>query len=280
MNTENARQIAEWNGAAGESWRTNAERFDRMLRPFINALLIASDIKPGEKVLEIGCGAGALAIEIADRMAQVTAVDVSENLLSLARRRQKEAGASIEFLIGDASLMQFEPNYDLLISHLGVMFFDEPVAAFANMRKALKPNGRLACLTWRGTSENEAASMPELASAPDIIAPARSPEAPGPFSFADSARVKRILMQAGFKEINIAPFDAILRFGEGDDKDGALEDAIVMAYQIGPLRRLLINCAPSVKAAVHHRLRELFATRLQQNCVELAGAAWVITALA
>ena len=151
----------------------------RMLKPFSDALLATAKLQKGEKVLEIGCGAGGLAIEMASRRAKVTAVDVSNSLLQLARVREAQAMLSIDFQLGDASHTAFTPDFDLLISHLGVMFFDDPAAAFANMRTALKPDGRLAMLTWRSTAENEAAALAEAALAPDLTAPPRPPNTPG-----------------------------------------------------------------------------------------------------
>lgn len=278
MTNANTRQIAEWNGAAGDSWWANYQRFDRMLRPFSDALMVAAHVQAGEKVLEIGCGAGTLAIEMARTSADVTAVDVSQGLIDLARNRQKDAGLSIDFHLGDASHMAFSPEFDLLFSHLGVMFFDDPAAAFANMRGALKAEGRLACLAWRSTGENEAAALPEAALAPDLTAPVRPPEAPGPFSFGDRDRIQRILTEAGFKEIAIEPFDAVLLFGEGEDRDAALDDALDMAYHIGPLRRWLVDADEAVKARVHQRLRQLFTSHITPKGVELKGAAWIITA--
>lgn len=278
MTNLNARQITEWNGGAGESWRTNAERFDRMLRPFSDALLAAARIQYDEKVLEVGCGAGGLAIEMAKLGAKVTAVDVSENLIDLALTRQSKAAVAVDFRLGDVSQMDFAPDFDLLLSHLGVMFFDAPVMAFANMRKALRPSGRLACLAWRNLSENQAASLPEKALAPDLAPPPPPIDAPGPFSFGDATRVQRILKEAGFTDIIMTPFDANLLFGEGEDHDAALEDALDMAYHIGPLRRWLADSSQSVKIAVQDRLRKLFFAHLTNKGVEVSGAAWIITA--
>ena len=276
----NTRQIHEWNGAAGDSWSLNQDRFDRMLKPFSDALQAAAKVKPGEKVLEIGCGAGGLAIEMATHGATVMAVDVSNSLLGLARTRATQARLSIEFQLDDASHATFTSDFDLLTSHLGVMFFDDPAAAFANMRTALKPDGRLAMLTWRGTAENEAAALAEAALAPDLTAPARPPDAPGPFSFGHRNRVHDILARGGFRDIAIEPFDAPMLFGEGDDAKAALDDAMNMAYHIGPLRRWLDGQSELVTIGVQQRLRKLFSYHVTPKGVELKGAAWVITAKA
>ena len=276
----NTRQIKEWNGSAGDSWFMNADRFDRMLKPFSDALLAAADVQRGEKVLEIGCGAGGLAIELARRRAKVTALDVSNSLLQRARLREMEALVSIDFREEDASHTVFTPDFDLLISHLGVMCFDDPAAAFANMRTALKPDGRLAMLAWRSMAENEVTVLTEAALAPDLTAPVRPPDAPGPFSFGDRDRVHGILSRAGFSDIAIEPFDATMLFGEGEDGKTALDDAMEMAYHIGPLRRFLDGQSELSTIGVHQRLRKLFSYHVTPKGVELKGAAWVITAKA
>jgi len=270
----NTRQIAEWNGAAGASWASHQARFDRMLKPFSDALLERARIRPAERVLEIGCGAGGLALQMAGRGAEVVAVDVSQGLLDLARVRAPE----IDFRLGDASHMAFTPDFDLLISHLGVMFFDAPVAAFANLRTALKPEGRLAMLAWRSAAENDVAALCEAALAPDLVAPVRPPDAPGPFSFGDRDRLHGLLAEAGFTDIAIDPFDALMLFGEGADRESALDDALVMAQHIGPLRRWLDGVEGWRSGAILHRLRTRFSDCLTPRGVELEGAAWLIAA--
>jgi len=270
----NTRQIAEWNGPAGNSWRSHQARFDRMLKPFSDALLAAADIRPGEQVLEIGCGAGSLALDLAGRGAKVVAVDVSQGLLDLARTR----APAVDFRLGDASHMAFGPDFDLLISHLGVMFFDDPAAAFANLRMALNSKGRLAMLTWRSAAENEVVTVCEAALAPNLVAPVRPPDAPGPFSFGDRDRVHGILAKAGFTDIAIVPFDSAMLFGEGETGDLALDDALVMAQHIGPLRRWLDGVEGATADVILERLRVLFIDHLTSRGVELKGAAWVITA--
>ncbi len=274
----NTRQIYEWNGAAGDSWSANHLAFERMLTPFSDALLEAANIRRGERVLEIGCGAGGLAISMAKRGARVTAVDVSETLFNLARFREIEAGVSVDFRLGDASHAAFAPDYDLLTSHLGVMFFDDPVAAFANMCTALKPDGRLAMLTWRGMAENDLPKLAEAALAPDLAAPIRPAGAPGPFSFGDRDRVFDILTQAGFRDIAVTPFDAAMVFGEGEDGGSALDDAMGRAFHIGPLSRWLEGQSELIVSGVCQRLRKLLSYHVTPRGVELKGAAWIITA--
>ncbi len=274
MTNANTRQINEWNGAAGHSWTRHQARFDRMLKPFSDALLTAADIRPGEHILEIGCGAGGLAMGMAGRGGEVVAVDVSQTLLDLARSR----APAVDFRLGDASHMAFTPDFDLLISHLGVMFFDHPAAAFANLRKALKPDGRLVMLAWRSAAENEVVTLCEAALAPDLVAPIRPPDAPGPFSFGDRDRVLGILAQAGFTDIAIAPFDATMLFGEGADEAAAIDDALVMAQHIGPLRRWLDGVDEGTANAILERLRISFAGHITSRGVSLKGAAWILTA--
>src|SRR6185436_20928056 len=130
--------------------------------------------------------------------------------------------------------------FDILFSRFGVMFFDDPTAAFAHMRRALKPGGRVAFVCWRGAAENDWMRLP-MGAIKGIVPPmaAPDPEAPGPFSFGDRGRVTRILTAAGFTDIAIAPFNASVAFGAGATRDAAIDAAVEMAIEVGPPAREL-----------------------------------------
>lgn len=273
----NQRQITEWNGRAGDSWTIHQARFDRMLAPFGDALLQAVGLKRGEAVLDIGCGAGATALALARQGARVTGVDVSQSLIDRAKALAFEAELPASFIVADASTYGFEASFDVVVSRLGVMFFDDPSAAFANLHSALKPDGRLACLTWRGAADNEAAAL-VAAAAPPVVVPPRDPSAPGPFSFGDRDRVRGYLETAGFRDIAIEPFDHPMLFGEGETNAQALDDAMDMAFHIGPLRRVIDGVSDMEEIGICQRLRKLMSYRLTPRGVELKAGAWIITA--
>ena len=169
--------------------------------------------QPGERVLDIGCGPGTTVLELAKRVSlggHVLGADVSEP--SVARARERIAAAGLrhaEVIVADASVHPFPPDsFDLTFSRFGIMFFSDPVAAFANVRRAMKPGGRLALAVFRPGSEKLWPNAP-LEAVRDLLPPipAPGPEEPGPLSWADPARVHRILGGAGFSEVSLTPLD-------------------------------------------------------------------------
>jgi SAM-dependent methyltransferase len=147
--TANEDQIKFWNETAGQNWTVLQERMDANLAAIGDAVLAFANAKPGEVVLDVGCGTGATSLALARAGAKVTGLDISRPMLDLARSRAIQAGLDISFIEADASAHAFQPEFDLVFSRFGVMFFDDPVGAFANLHKALKPGGRLAFVCWR-----------------------------------------------------------------------------------------------------------------------------------
>src|SRR5690348_10762670 len=183
-----------------------------MLAVFGQAAIDAAAPMTGERVLDVGCGAGASSLALAARVGpggQVLGVDISEPLISRARALAPP-DTPVLFQVADASSVALpEGAFDILFSRFGVMFFDAPTAAFTHMRRALRPGGRVAFVCWRGAAENDWVRLP-MGALKGIVPPSAppDPEAPGPFSFGDRARVAHILTAAGFTDIAIAPFDA------------------------------------------------------------------------
>ncbi|PVM90878.1 SAM-dependent methyltransferase [Caulobacter radicis] len=282
MTERNVNQISDWNGRTGERWVANQARLDRMLQDYGQAAIAAAAPAAGEQVLDIGCGAGAGSLEIAALVGPsgaVLGVDVSEPLVARARELAAET-ANVRFQVADASraLLPVE-QFDLLFSRFGVMFFDEPAQAFAHMRRALKPGGRLAFVCWRGAGENDWVRLPMKAIAPIVGAPAPPPpEAPGPFSFGDRARVERILGEAGFADVAFTAIDHPITFGEGETRQAAIEDAVDLAFQVGPLTRALADQPEAVRAQAIPPVREAFAAKAVGEAVVIEGAGWVVTA--
>ena len=282
MTERNVHQIADWNGRTGERWVANQARLDRMLKAYGRAAVEAAAPAAGEQVLDIGCGAGAGSLEIAALVGPtgaVLGVDVSEPLVERARELAAET-ANARFQVADASraLLPVE-DFDLLFSRFGVMFFDDPAGAFAHMRRALKPGGRLAFVCWRGAGENDWVRLPMKAIAPIVGAPAPpSPEAPGPFSFGDRARVERILGEAGFVDVAFTAVDHPITFGEGETRQAAIEDAVDLAFQVGPLTRALADQSDAVRQQAIPLVREAFAAKAVGEAVVIEGAGWVVTA--
>ena len=202
MSTQNAQQIEYWNGVVGEHWARLQEDIDRNLGRITQAFIPFAAARPGMRVLDIGCGCGTTSLTFARQVqpgGSVTGIDMSVPMLAVARSRAQAAGADIAFVEADASTYGFQPMFDLAASRFGVMFFADPVAAFANIRKSLAPGGRLAFVCWRSVPENGWAFTP-ITAARALLPPQETPDphAPGPFAFADGKRWKKFLQAPGF----------------------------------------------------------------------------------
>jgi SAM-dependent methyltransferase len=273
----NDEQIAAWNGAQGAAWVAMQARMDLQLQGLGRAALDALAPRPGERVLDIGCGAGATTLELAERVGDrgdVLGVDVSEALLALARDRAAAARARwARFAAADAQVHAFETGRDAAFSRFGVMFFADPQAAFTNLARALRSGGRLAFVCWRRPDENPVMTEPLMAAVAAGL-PAPPPvlaDAPGPFAFADRDRVAAILAAAGFERVAIAAHDAPIG---GSDLDGSLE----LALHIGPLARVLRE-HPERAVAVTPVVRAALARFIVDGVVQAPSATWIVTAV-
>lgn len=277
----NAPQIDDWNGATGARWVDNQERLDRILAPYGDAALAAAAAKPGEAVLDIGCGAGVTTLALAASVqpgGRIAGVDISEPLIVRARERAAAAALPIDFRLEDAGRAALPAAaFDLLFSRFGVMFFDAPTEAFRHMRATLKPGGRLAFVCWRSAAENDWAKLPIAALRGIVPIPESNPEAPGPYAFGNRAGLQGILEDAGFIDIEIQPFDAPLIYGIGADREAALDDALDYMTQIGPVPRLLADKPADMREKAMAAVRAALESRLGDDGVVIDGAAWVVT---
>jgi ubiquinone/menaquinone biosynthesis C-methylase UbiE len=248
------------------------------MKPFSDAALIRAQVAPGERVIDIGCGCGATSLQLAELVGpsgKVLGVDVSKPMLD----RAKERGAGnpvLSFAQADATTYPFEPGgADLLFSRHGVMFFPEPERAFANLRSALKADGRVAFSCFRSPKEN-ALITTILAAVVEFVPPLPkiNPDDPGPFAFADPERVKRILSAAGFKSIALEPVDVQSDVGSGK----GMEEALVNAMEIGPASRALNGASPETRVKAEAALRAAFTPLQQDGKVLLGAGIWIVTA--
>ena len=275
---QNADQIAYWNGPAGQRWAERQAGQDILLGPVADLLIDRAKPAPGERVIDVGCGSGATAIAFGRKVAptgHVLGIDISGPMLERARQTAPKE-LPIEFALADATVHPFEPaSFDLLASRFGVMFFADPVASFANMRKALKPSGRLAFACWREPRENPWMIAPLQAVYKHVPKlPPQGPEDPGPFAFASEERVHRILGSAGFTGIAMeaCPLSFDIAIGRG------LDAAVQSALEIGPTHRALEGQPAELRTAAVASLREMLAPLARGDTVVLPGSVWIVTA--
>lgn len=282
MAEQSGDQAADWNDQSGKRWVAHQARLDAMLAVFGQAAIETAAPVTGERVLDVGCGAGASSLALAALVGprgQVLGLDISEQLIDRARALSPQDTSAL-FRVADASSAEFpEGAFDILFSRFGVMFFREPTGAFAHLRRALRPGGRVAFVCWRGVAENDWMRLP-MGAIQGIVPPTAppDPEAPGSFSFGDRGRVARILMAAGFTDIAVEPFDTSVPFGTGPTRHAAIDDAVKMALEVGPLSRALADQPDDIRASASAAVRAAFADRSGERSVMIGGAAWIVTA--
>jgi SAM-dependent methyltransferase len=277
--TSNAAQIEFWNGPTGQRWTRLSKQIEDNIRPFSDELIRRLVPKPGERIVDIGCGGGDTTLALADRVQGhgfVLGVDISRPLLQRATARAANTPEyPVRFAEADAASYAFERgSFDALFSRFGVMFFADPAAAFANMRRALKPGGRIAFACWRDRRDNAWVTLPVVAARKHLaeLPPAPGPDEPGPFAFADSARIQRILTSAGFTAIQCEKFDPLLVYGDGT------RAAAEYLTQMGPIGSVLQEHPEALRQQVADTLAAMLEEKRETGALRLAAAAWIVTA--
>lgn len=274
----NMQQSALWNDASGKAWVDLQPVLDEALAPFERPLVDAGCPGQGGSVLDVGCGAGATTLAMARRVGSAghcVGLDISELLVALARTRAGAEGlVNVEFIAADAQTYAFEPaRFDTVVSRFGVMFFDDPVAAFANIRRAVKSGGKLAFFAWRSPAENDFMTAASRAAAP-FLPPAQplDPDAPGQFAFADGAKVRRILEASGWSSIELHTADVQCEVPEAD----------LMTYvtRLGPVGAALRQVDPATAEKVKSVLPGAFARFVSGGAARFNAACWFARARA
>jgi SAM-dependent methyltransferase len=266
-----------WNGAFGEPWVKAADRYDGMLTGLGQLALDAAALQPGESVLDVGCGSGQLSRQAAALVGptgKVTGVDISEHLVALAGERSAEPGESYQ--VGDAQDMALPPSaFDVVLSRFGVMFFDDPVAAFTNLRQATAAGGRLSMVVWQSPLVNPWVLTTLTAFVPHLGPPTLPPPgAPGPFAFADEARVRSVLADAGWQEVTVTPVETTVLVGG----PGTLEEAIAFTTSDGFAKVMLAGASPEAREAAVQELRAAAAPSMTDEGLRLGAAVFVVQA--
>jgi len=276
---DNSAQIEMWNGPSGRRWVRHVEETDRAFGQFGQRALDVLGAKPGERVMDFGCGAGTLTLALAEAVGTrgaVLGVDPSAALVQHAAAR----GAHLEhlkFACQDAA--EHKPNFphDALYSCFGAMFFAKPVDAFASLRETLRPGGRLVFACWQAAALNRWCSAPLEVVLPLVAEPPPKPKpcSPGTFSLADASYMTSILTDAGYKHLELRDVRAPVPMGPG-----GVQAAVTSSLHIGPVASLTEKQTPDVQAKIKERLAELYSSVADGDNVSLDGAAWIVSARA
>jgi ubiquinone/menaquinone biosynthesis C-methylase UbiE len=273
----NSEQARLWNGPSGLAWADQQALLDRLFRPFESLLAEAVAASGATRVLDVGCGTGATTLAIARRIgadADCAGIDISEPMLAVARARAERQAVPAHFICADAQHHVFDPEgFDALVSRFGVMFFSDPVDAFGRLRQAMRCGGEMHCIAWRGPQENPFMTTAERAAAPLLPSlPARRPDGPGQFSFADPQRVRQILEESGWADIVIEPLDVACTMPESD--------LVPYLTRLGPVGVLLQQVDGCLRKRIIEVVSDAFAPYLQDGEVRFTAACWRVGARA
>lgn len=273
----NADQSEFWNGPGGETWTVQRDRFNTMLGPIGLEAIERAAPKPGESVLDVGCGTGDTTVELARRVAptgSVTGIDISETMLSTAREINADAAGWVKFDRADAQTADFDgKTFDLVFSRFGVMFFDDSVAAFTNLRRALRREGRIVFACWQPVARNGWVHV-----ARDIVArhvtlePPGDPRAPGPFAFGEEGYVRGILDKTGFQDVALESHETTVLTGR------SLETAVETVTERGPMSRAIHDASEPLQARIRADLTEALADHVHDDGIRLSAAVWLVSA--
>jgi len=273
----NADQAALWNGPGGRAWVDAQAALDQLFKPF--EALIGDAVRRASvrRVLDVGCGTGSTTLAAARALGAAGSafgIDISAPMLAMARERAEREGLPVTFVRADAQTHVFEPaSIDMIVSRFGVMFFEDPVRAFANLRHATRDNGALFCIAWRSPAENPFMTTAERTAAPLLPGlPPRRPDAPGQFAFADRQRVQSILEAGGWSDVDIQPVDVTC----------ALPQAALATYftRLGPVGLALQEADEATRAKVLDALRVAFQPFVRGDDAQFTAACWTISARA
>lgn len=268
-------QAMLWNGPAGRAWVDEQETLDQVLQPFEDMLLEAVSAAAPTRVLDVGCGTGGTTLAASRLLGakeRCVGVDISEPMIAFAKTRAAREGSPAAFICANAQAHAFEPaTFDMIISRFGVMFFDDPVRAFANLRRAARDDAELRFVAWRSAAENPFMTTAERAAAPLLPnLPPRRLDAPGQFAFADQHRIQSILAHSGWTGIDIQPIDVTCALPE--------KDLTRYLSRLGPVGMFLQEADEKTRGRVAETIRAAFDPYVHGAEVRFTAACWKVGA--
>ena len=270
-------QAKLWNGPAGRAWIELQELIEQTYKPIEDLLTDVVSAGAPRRVLDVGCGPGSTTLAVARRLGsrvECTGADISEPMIAAARSRGDRERLPVRFICANVQDHPFEPaSFDTIMSRFGVMFFDDPVQAFANLRRAVRDGGELHVITWRSPEENPFMTTAERAAAPVLPnLPARVPNAPGQFALADARRVSTILAESGWTDVDIEPSDVECTFPASELRR--------YVTRFGPVGRALDEVDDGLRARVADTIRPAFDAYIHGADVRFTAACWLVSATA
>jgi ubiquinone/menaquinone biosynthesis C-methylase UbiE len=270
-------QAKLWNGTSGRAWVDGQAVIDAMFKSIEDLLVETVHDGPGGRVLDIGCGTGSTTLAAARSLGthgRCVGIDISEPMITAARARAEREGAPVSFIVANAQSYPFEPaSFDIFISRFGVMFFEDSVRAFANLRRAACNGARMRFVAWRSPAENPFMTTAERAVAPLLPdMPPRRSGGPGQFAFADARHVRRILEESGWSNIDIQPIDVPC----------VLPESELSRYftRFGPLGSVLPQLDDQTRARIVETVRRAFEPYVHGAEVRFTAACWNVDARA
>ncbi len=270
----NQAQIEFWNGAETRQWVERQHDYDRQLEPFASAVLDAADVGTGSSVLDIGCGCGTLTLRAATLGKRATGVDISAPMVERAvASARDQLVTDAQFLVSDAQTHRFEPEFDIAVSRFGVMFFDDPEAAFANVGTSLRPGGRLVFCCWQELARNDWVLLPGMAAAEHLPLPGPN-YGPGPFSLAAPGLLVSLLETAGFTDVELESLELPMLVGGG----GTVEKTLDFFMHNSMARAMFEGADPAAAERARAAVQRVLAEHHDGEGVRLGAASWIVSA--
>lgn len=267
-------QSSVWNGVAGRAWTDEKELMNEAFRPVLDRLVEEVRMNSPYSILDVGCGTGATTLAIAEmRPDRLTVgVDVSEVMISDAQVSAQALRIPAKFVCADAQTYAFSDSFDMIVSRFGIMFFDEPILAFQNLRRACLDDAQLRLIAFRSANENPFMTTAERAAAPLLPSvPARA-DGPGQFAFADTERVRAILEQSGWTDLEFEPVNFECSI--------PTEKLQTFFTRLGPLSRILHKASDELREIITTEVRNAFEPYVRSDRVQFRAACWMISAQA